>query len=248
MASASPSAIQRPRQAITGRGGPIDRYFYFAMSLLIAGIVVWGFSHTVNDVLFHPAIPRPVLLWIHAAVFSGWVVFYILQSALVRTHNVKLHRRLGWFGAGLAGAMVPLGLAIAVIMGRFDKHVLQVTDADQFLSIPFGDILVFGVCASLAVAWRRRPDLHRRLLFLATCVLLEAPFDRFDYIYDHDLGFVCVDGVILLGVIRDLVVDRRIHKVYWAALPPIMAVQGILVYLYRGAPGWWVGIGRGILG
>jgi FtsH-binding integral membrane protein len=172
-----------------GRGGLVDRYFYFSMSLLVAAVVVWGFSHTVNESLFHPAIPRPLLLWIHAVFFSAWLVFYILQSALVRTRNVRLHRRLGWFGAGLAGAMVPLGLAIAVVMGQFDKHVLHQSDADQFLSVPFGDIAIFGLCAGLAIWWRRKPDLHRRLLFIATCALLDAPFDRIDYIFDHDLGF-----------------------------------------------------------
>lgn len=248
MATLNSGTIGRPLHAITGRGGLIDKYFYFSMSLLIAGIVVWGFSHTVNEVLFHPAIPRPLLLWIHAVAFSAWVAFYILQSALVRTRNVKLHRRLGWFGAGLAGVMVLLGFAIAVIMGRFDKHVLHITDADQFLSVPFGDMIVFAVCVGLAIGWRRKPDLHRRMLFIATCALLDAPFDRIDYIFDHNLGFVCLDAVILLGVIRDMVMDRRIHKVYWAAMPPIMAVQAILIYLYRGAPEWWVGIGRRILG
>jgi len=40
-----------------------------------------GFSFTVNANLFHPAIPRPVILYFHAAVFSSWLVFFILQSA-----------------------------------------------------------------------------------------------------------------------------------------------------------------------
>jgi hypothetical protein len=51
-----------------------------------------------------------------------------------------------------------------------------------------------------------------------------------------------------LGVARDLIVDRRIHNVYLAALPPIMILQALLIYLYRGAPEWWLGIGRSILG
>jgi hypothetical protein len=41
-----------------GRYRLLDKYFYFAMSLLIAAIVVAGFSRTVNQNLFHPAIPR----------------------------------------------------------------------------------------------------------------------------------------------------------------------------------------------
>jgi len=34
----------------------------FFMSLLIAVIVVYGFSHTINENLIHPAIPRPFIL------------------------------------------------------------------------------------------------------------------------------------------------------------------------------------------
>jgi hypothetical protein len=33
-------------------------------------------------------------------------VFFIVQSALIRSHNVRVHRRLGWFGVGLAVAIV----------------------------------------------------------------------------------------------------------------------------------------------
>ena len=125
MASISESAVRTRPGTLTGRGGLLDQYFYFAMSLLVAAIVVWGFSHTVNQNLFHAAVPRPFLLWAHGAAFSGWVVFYILQSTLVRTHNVGLHRSLGWFGAGLGTLMVALGFTTAVVMTRFDVHRLR---------------------------------------------------------------------------------------------------------------------------
>jgi Na+-transporting NADH:ubiquinone oxidoreductase subunit NqrE len=113
------------------------------MALLIAAIVVIGFSRTVNQNLFHAAIPRPFLLWIHAAAFSGWICFYILQSALVRSRNLKLHRQLGWIGAGLGALMVPLGITIAIIMGGFDSRQLHQYDP-TFLSIPFYDMIAFG--------------------------------------------------------------------------------------------------------
>ena len=87
MASVSQGAVTRRAPSFAGRNGLVDRYFYFAMSLLIAVIVVCGFSLTIDQSLFHAAIPRPLLLWIHGAAFSAWVAFYILQSALVRTHN-----------------------------------------------------------------------------------------------------------------------------------------------------------------
>jgi hypothetical protein len=248
MASSLQGALVVPRVPAVGRYRLLDKYFYFAMSLLFAAIVVVGFSRTVNQNLFHPAVPRPFLLWIHAAAFTLWIVFYILQSALVRVRKVKLHRLLGWFGAGLAAVMVPLGFTIAIIMGRFDKHVMHIPGADTFLSIPFGDMLIFTVLVSLAIYWRRKPELHRRLLFIGTCGLLDAAFGRFDYLFSHSLFFLAVDAVILLGVARDLLVNRRIHIVYRVALPSLVVVQTLMVYLWRGAPAWWSNIGQSLLG
>ncbi len=248
MASSLQGALVAPRVSAAGRYRLLDKYFYFTMSLLIAAIVVAGFSRTVNQNLFHPAVPRPFLLWIHAAAFTLWVVFFILQSALVRVRKVKWHRLLGWFGAGLAAVMVPLGFTIAIIMGRFDKHVMHVADANTFLSIPFGDMAIFSVLVGLAIYWRRKPELHRRLLFIGTCGLLDAAFGRFDYLFNHSLFFTAVDTVILLGVARDLLVNRRIHIVYRVALPSLMVVQVLMVYLWRGAPAWWSNVGQALLG
>src|SRR5271155_1649048 len=90
------------RDAISTRNGFLKRYFYFLMSLLLAAIVVDGFKRTVNDNLFHAAVPRPFILWIHGAAFSSWIAFFIFQSTLVRVHKVSWHRSMGWFGAGLA--------------------------------------------------------------------------------------------------------------------------------------------------
>ena len=159
---------------MTGRNGILCRYFYFAMSLLFAAIVVVGFKRTVDHNLFHPAMPRPFILWIHASAFAGWVTFFICQSTLVRIHKVSWHRSIGWFGVGLAAAMVPLGVATAIIMARFDTIQLHQKDADAFLSVPFYDMIAFGMCIALAIFWRTKPELHRRLVFIATCGLMDA--------------------------------------------------------------------------
>lgn len=246
MASVSQGALARPH-SLTGRNGLVDKYFYFTMSLLFAAIVVVGFSKTADHNLFHAAPPRPFLLWIHGAAFSGWVAFYIFQSALVRTHNVKWHRFFGWFGAALGTLMVVLGFTISVIMGHFDAVVLKQPNP-TFLSIPWWDMAVFGTCLSLAIAWRKKRELHRRLLFIATCCLLDAAFGRFDFIFNNNLFFPCLDLVILLGVGRDLLVNRSIHTVYRYTLPLLFVGQALMVYLYVGAPAWWLGFTKGILG
>jgi hypothetical protein len=217
----------------------LSRYFYFCMSLVFAAIVIVGFSQSVNANLFHASPPRPLLLWIHGAAFSMWVVFFIAQSALVRVHKVSVHRLLGWFGAGLAAAMVALGLIIAVVMARFDTVVLKQKDADAFLSVPFVDVLSFGSCIALAIYWRKKPEYHRRLVFLASCLLMDAPFGRFDFIFNHSLFYLVLDCLILLGILRDWVVDKRVHKVYLYALPSLIVLQSLAIYAWRINPKWW---------
>jgi hypothetical protein len=234
--------------AVTGRNGIAHRYFYFAMSLLLAALVVSGFKRTINNNLFHPAVPRPFILWIHGAAFAGWVIFFICQSTLVRIRKVSWHRSIGWFGAGLATVMVPLGIATAIIMARFDTVQLHQSGADAFLSVPFYDMIAFGVLIALAIYWRTKPELHRRLIFIATCGLMDAAFGRFDYLFDHNLFFPCLDLLILLGVARDLLVDRRVHKAYLFALPLLIVGQGLAIYMWRSNPSWWQGITHAILG
>ena len=120
MATVSQSATVHPAVHFTGRNGLVDKYFYLSMWLLVAAIVVWGFSQTVDQNLIHAAPPRPLIALVSWRRVFGVGVFFIFQSTLVRTHNVKWHRFFGWFGAALGTAMVPLGITTAIVMGRFD--------------------------------------------------------------------------------------------------------------------------------
>lgn len=226
----------------------LRRYFYLCMSLLMAVLVVWGFSRTVDANLFHANPPRPLLLWVHAAVFSAWMPFFIVQSAFVRARKVSVHRFLGWFGAALATVMVALGFAIAVVMARFDGVVLHQPDADAFLSIPLGAMIVFGGCVGMAIYWRRKPEYHRRLIFIASCALLDAPLDRFDFVFYHDLAYPILDSLIVLGILRDWIVERRVHKVYFYALPLLIVMQCLALYTWHVNPAWWQIMTHAILG
>jgi hypothetical protein len=248
MATVSQSASVNPSVRFTGRNGLVDKYFYFAMGLLAAAIVVWGFSHTVDENLLHAAPPRPLLLWFHGAAFSGWIAFFIFQSGLVRTHNVKWHRFFGWFGAGLGAAMIPLGITTSIIMGRFDTLVKHEPGSDAFLIVPWYDMVAFATFFSLAVLWRKKPELHRRFIFIATCGLLSAAFGRFQYLSAHNLFYAGVDAVILLGVVRDLLVNRRVHRVYLISLPVLIACQVFVVYTMANGSAWWVRIADKVLG
>ena len=226
----------------------LGRYFYFCMALLMAALSVWGFSHTVDTRLLHAKPPRPLLLWFHAMAFSAWIVLFMAQSALVRVRKVRVHRRLGWFGAALAATMLVSGFMVSVVMLRFDMTVLNLKNVASFLSILWCDMIIFGGCMALAIYFRKRPEFHRRLVFMATCQLMQATFVRFHYVGYHDLFYPALDVLIVAGVLRDLIVDGRVNRVYLYVFPAMIVLQALSTYLERVNPSWWQAATLAILG
>jgi len=80
-------------------------------------------------------------------------------------------------------------------------------------------MLAFGLCLALAVLWRKKPEFHRRLIFIATCVLLDAAFGRIGSLFDRQPLLRVVWTGYPLGVVRDLLVNRSIHKSIWLRCP-----------------------------
>ena len=231
------------------RGGFLENYFYFAMALLIPAIVAFGFSFTLGKNLIHPAIPRPFILYLHAAVFSGWLVFFLLQSALVRTRNVKVHRSIGWFGAAF-GVLIPVvGTATAIVMGHFDIRELHQRHVEMDMMIPLWDMVVFTTAFALAIYWRGKPEYHRRLMYVGTSALTAAAFGRFPaYLLNPTFFYAGVDMLIIFGVVRDWIVSRKIHPVYLYTLPLLIAGQTIVMYTNTHDLAYWFRIAHALLG
>jgi len=237
------------RTAPSTVSGGLGKYFYLFMSLLIVAVIVYGFSFTIGNNLIHPTVPRPWILYVHATVFSGWLVFFILQSTLVRSGRVQWHRRLGLFGVAL-GTLIPIvGVSTAVVMGRFNTVSLHATHAESDLIIPLFDMVCFASTFPLALYWRKRPELHRRLILVATCALTAAGFGRFpERILPPYLFYAGVDLLILLGVARDLIVSRAVHRVYLFVLPSFILGQTIVTYISFHNVRFWLRIAHAILG
>lgn len=240
-----------------------ESYFYFVMSLVIAAVVIYGFSHTIHKKLIDAVPHRPLLLYIHGAVFFGWVLFFILQSALVRARAVRWHQRIGWFGVVLGVAMAVLGFSTAVTMARFNKLILHTRYPEASLLISFFDITAFTTAFALAIYWRKEPEFHRRFQLVACCTLTAAAFGRFPPLFvisraAHGLAaftlliwvtlYAGVDLLILLAVARDLVVNRRIHPVYLYGLPALVVAQAWVMYTITHHSAWWLNTARFILG
>ena len=80
--SSSKVAVSRTRQG------------YFAIALLVAAIVAWGFWKTYYSQAFARG-DLPAIVHVHAVVFSIWVLVLVAQAAVVVAGNVPLHKQLG---------------------------------------------------------------------------------------------------------------------------------------------------------
>jgi uncharacterized membrane protein YozB (DUF420 family) len=204
-------------------------WFYVAMGAVAVGLVLAGFGPGVT---FSPTKrygPPSTYVWFHGLVAAMWLALYLVQTVLVRERNTRAHRRLGWIGAPLAVAVVAVGYVATIAQGRrgyalwSDPDVK--TDALAELVHPLGDLLSFSILVTAALIWRRRSDVHKRLMLLATVgSMMAAPLAHF-FGYFPALR----DGppVILLplaalyfsSAIYDRLAHGRIHPVsLWAGL------------------------------
>lgn len=226
------------------------------MALLIVAVVVYGFSRTFANDLMYPPYPRPWILYVHATMFPLWVLLFLTQTALVRGYNISLHRKIGVVGLVL-GTMLPIvAIATAVIMDRLHiAHGEQNDFFPAFFITHINDMVAFAVSFGLAAIYRKsKPELHRRLMFVATCVLTDAAFDRFPAFRDNHpaialaVAYACVDVLILCGVARDWFVDKSVNSVYRYALPALVAGQILATALFANAPSWWLAISHALIG
>ena len=80
---------------------------------------------------------------------------------------------------------------------------------------------------------------------LCECMIANV---RFHYLGAHDLFYPAVDVLIVGGIVRDLVVDRRVNKVYRYGFTAIIVLQTCATYLQRANPSWWQAATHVILG
>jgi len=207
-----------------------DNYFFSAMALLILVTVVVGFARTYFLAgVFRAPLPN-LLIHIHGAVFSSWILLLITQTALVTAGRVDIHRRLGLAGFGLACLMVTLGvLAASNSLARGFSPPGSPFDPKTFYAIPMVDMMVFASLVFFAYSSRFDPAAHKRLILIATISLMDAPTGRppFAAITAHPfLGSTFVGLFLLLLVAYDLWSTRKVHRAtLWAGLSVLIAQQ-----------------------
>ena len=221
----------------------VDRKFYTLMGLAIASVTVWGFSASYyfsRWMTVPPVTPEMTpILHLHGAIFTAWMALMVIQPALVAGRNLRLHRRLGYAGAGIAAAMVVTGnlAAIAAMHGGFK----DLGDPMVFYAVPFFAINSFAVAVAFAIYWRNRAETHKRLILLANVGILGAAIARIPLdLVQGGAPFTFLFGpnlIILAGMIYDWRTRGRIHRVWiWGGLAMLASQVAVLPVM---GSAWW---------
>ncbi len=198
------SAIRHPKSAIV-----TDRLFFTGMAVAAAASVFLGFARSFYLKPYFPAVGPALtpLLVLHGVIFSSWIVLFVTQTVLVATHRTPVHRRLGWVGAALAAMVVIVGALTGIVRSKVAETPPGGLPQLAFLTVPLGDVFVFGCLVAAAVYYRRRLDVHKRLMMIATLALLPAAFARWPFAFAQRDDLLVAFGLSDLAVVFLLVYD-----------------------------------------
>jgi hypothetical protein len=177
-------------------------------------------------------------------------LLFFAQAVLVSSGRTNVHRRLGYFGAVLAVAVVATSVSTTVsAVPRFsaagvDPNLVALVVVGDFLSLVQFSVLV---CCGLLL--RRQPAAHKRLLLFASLALLgpgvfggERPITLLQSFVPFPLAFAYQMITIAAVVANDAVSLRRVHPAtIWGGV----VANVLLVALFGAALA--TGIGRNIV-
>jgi hypothetical protein len=208
--------------AVPVRAGARDRLFYGGMAAVLALTVFVGFASTYylriptgGPKATLSGAPFTTLVHVHAALFTTWVILFIVQTALVASHRVAVHRRLGVAGAVLAAAMVVAGTSLAIAQAARGSAPPGM-DALAFLIIPLFDMILFATFVTAALALRRDKEAHKRLMLMAYISIIVAAIARIPGLlpWGPPVFFGLAFLFAVVAAIYDLVSRGRVHRVY----------------------------------
>ena len=193
-----------------------SRYFFPVFSILMIAVVFTGFWPSYfGPLITQGRVVRPLIIHLHGAIFLGWMALLIAQVILAAIGKVRAHRSLGTLGIAYGLLVVVMGL-----IATFAAPVLHVRagewDVDRaagFLPIPIGDMVLFGGFFGLAIAYRRKPEIHKRFIVLATVALLFAAAGRMASFIPVPAALFIWFSPLLICIGYDLASRRRLHPV-----------------------------------
>jgi hypothetical protein len=228
---ATVAAGNRLPVATSAPGRRYDHFFFSGMALLLLVAVFVGFARTYYLAgMFHATLPS-VIIHLHGAAFSCWILLLVTQTSLVAAGRVDIHRRLGVFGFLLACAMVVLGV-LAGTNSLARGFAPPGLDAATFYVVPITDMLIFSTLVFFAFRNRSNPAAHKRFILIATIGLMIAAVARWPFapVYRNPIAAALVTYLFLLLLVGyDLWSIRKVHRATLWAGAFLIVVQQIRV-------------------
>lgn len=198
----------------------VERRMYTIAALVAIAVVFAGFARTYYLKLAFDTPALTLVQQLHGLVMSSWFVLFLVQVQLVAKGRTDLHRRLGVVGGLLAVAVLAMGTTTAIVAARLG-HTPGPPPL-RFLAVPLGDMTVFAVLVGSALWFRRRSDIHKRLMLLSCIGILTAAIARIPFAPFHAIGipafFLTTYALVLSCVAYDTIRNRRLHPALgWGA-------------------------------
>ena len=225
---------------------PHDRNFFLVFLALCWLGVLMGFAPAAElRRTGHADYPAPLVLQIHAVAFSGWMILLTTQILLIRARRPLIHMRLGMISV----ALIPLMTVTAFLSEVYSQNFrFKEPDERAFFAIAIYYVIAFPILATLAIVARKNPGAHKRLILLATTVIVGAAYGRwwggalYRLVGDGLFGtliytFAAAELLMLGAVAYDWWTRGRPHRVYEIAIPAILLGQIATTLVYH-SPRW----------
>lgn len=213
-------------------------FFYFNCLLLLLVAGGFGANAIINrDGL--PPITKTIIM--HGVFMTCWYIVVVVQSGLIRSKNVSIHRRVGTFSLALAVGMVISGILVALstYARRGDAAIVMAN---------LVNIISFIILYTLALYYTRNPANHKRLMVFASLAMLLPALGRITQALQVN-GFISLLMLILL-VFVPLIHDRRtITKVHqMTTIGIVVIITGLAIIIGLGMSASWAGFLKSAIG
>ncbi len=211
--------------------------FYSWMGLAFIATAFLGFVPTYWQPMAAGKFQANPVVHLHGLVFFSWTVFFFYQTTLPTKGQVARHRAVGLVGISLATVMTLLGVLAALNSLNTAVALGAASAGEAFTIVPLQAIAFFATVMVIALANIRQPEVHKRLLLVATASILVAPLARpfLAWVFNFPpgpppVGFtVWPDGLGDLFIVAAMVYDwrtrGRVHPVYLWAGGALVATQ-----------------------
>ena len=225
---ADPAARRVPALARAKRRQPT--LVWSGIALLMGVIALAGFWPSYFGHIPRGTLDQPVVIHIHAAVFMGWLAIVLVQAWLAAVGQLARHRRIGNALFVYGGLLVLVGWYTALDVFATRVALGQIEQAKVGLFVPVTDLLFFIPPLFAAWVYRRRPEIHKRLIVLATTALLIAAAHRLVGAHiakPPPLAAVLLVWLlpILVGMAHDFLTRRLVHPVYLVGISVVLAMK-----------------------